>query len=343
MSRRGANAPTGERPEAPQRKHAEDAAHRIVTGDVRALARALTWLEAGDARGASILAEARVARTAARGAWRVGITGTPGGGKSTLADRLVELWRGEGLRVAVLAVDPSSTFTGGAILGDRVRMTRWHDDPGVFVRSMASRGRLGGLADASVAAAALLEMAGYERVLIETVGVGQSEVDVAAACDTTLLVLTPGGGDGIQAVKAGVLEIADVIVVNKRDLPGAQRLRRDLEAAQTLVPLPEEAWRAPVLLTAAHDGEGLKEVAEVIERHRSWRTAREDAEDRARRLARAELAAAVRARTERLLRAHADAWLDEIAAGTLSARAAAERLLPSPERGGDDDAVASEP
>jgi LAO/AO transport system kinase len=320
---------------------ASDLVPAVRGGTPRAVARAISWLEAGDRRGAHLLAALR-RDPAAREAWWVGVTGAPGSGKSTLVDRLVEAWRAQGERVAVLAVDPSSPFSGGALLGDRIRMTRWHDDPGVFVRSMSARGRLGGLAGATVRAAALLEAAGFDRIVIETVGVGQSEVDVAAAADTTVLVLAPGAGDDVQAVKAGVSEVADVLVVHKCDLPGAERLRRDLAAAQALAPARDGAWRAPIVAASAHDGTGLADVVAEVAAHRSWRTAREDRQARRLRRAEAELAAALKARAERLLRARPDAWLAPLVAGEVDAEELVERLLPA---GGIDagDAVPSEP
>jgi len=316
-------------------------ARAVLEGTPRAVARAISWLEAGDRRGAQVLATLRRTR-GEREAWWVGVTGAPGSGKSTLVDKLVEAWRAQGASVAVLAVDPSSPFSGGALLGDRIRMTRWHADPGVFVRSMSARGRLGGLAAATVRAATLLEAAGFDRIVIETVGVGQSEVDVAAAADTTLLVLAPGAGDDVQAVKAGVSEIADVLIVHKCDLPGAERLRRDLAAAQALAPTAEGAWRPPIVLASANDGTGLVDVVAAVAAQRAWREGREDRAARRLRRAEAELTAALQARIERLLRARPDAWLAPLVAGEVDAEQLAERLLPA---GGldADDAVASEP
>jgi LAO/AO transport system kinase len=320
---------------------AADVARAVRDGMPRAVARALSWLEAGDRRGAQVLASLRRERQEAE-AWWVGVTGAPGSGKSTLVDRLVEGWRADGATVAVLAVDPSSPFSGGALLGDRIRMMRWHADPGVFVRSMSARGRLGGLAAATVRAAALLEAAGFRRIVLETVGVGQSEVDVAAAADTTLLVLAPGAGDDVQAVKAGVSEIADVLVVNKDDLPGAARLRRDLAAAQALVPPEGGAWRVPIVSARAQEGTGVAEVLAAVADHRAWRHASEAPQARRLRRAEAELAAALKARAERLLRARTDDWLAPLAAGEVDAEELAERLLPW--TGSEaDDAVASEP
>jgi LAO/AO transport system ATPase len=205
---------------------------RFLAGEARALARGLSWLEAADPRGAALLAAARVATRERATAVRViGLTGAPGAGKSTLADRLIEAWRARGVRVAVLAVDPSSPFSGGALLGDRVRMTRWAGDDGVFVRSMASRGSTGGLAPASLDALSLLAAFGFDVVLLETVGVGQAEVDVAAVADTTVVALAPGQGDDVQAAKAGLMEIADVFALTKADRPEAERLAREVRSA----------------------------------------------------------------------------------------------------------------
>lgn len=313
-------------------------APRVRARDARAIGRALSWLEEGDARGGELLARLRSDGTPQpQQGWRIGVTGAPGGGKSTLVDRLVERWRAAGRRVAVVAVDPSSPFSGGALLGDRIRMTRWHADPEVFVRSMATRGRLGGLADAALRAAALLEAAGFDRIVLETVGVGQSEVDVAAAADTTVVVLTPAGGDDVQAIKAGVMEVADVCLVNKSDLPGADRLRRHLLAAQGHAPASEGAWRPAVVACRADVGDGIDEALAAIDAHRAWRSEREEAPERERRRAQAELAAAVRAHADRRVHEAGDAWVEAVRTGRTTADAAAARLL-----SGGDDAVASD-
>jgi len=197
----------------------------------------------------------------------VGLTGSPGAGKSTLTDRLIEEARRRGERVAVLAVDPSSPFTGGAILGDRIRMMRHHQDQGVYIRSLASRGALGGLAGATVATLALLEAFGFERIFVETVGVGQSEVDIARVADTTVLILTPAAGDAVQAFKAGVMEIADVFVVNKFDLPGGERIVQELKTTLELAAPRPAGWKPPVLTAIAPKAEGIPELFEALEAH----------------------------------------------------------------------------
>ena len=200
----------------------------------------------------------------------VGLTGAPGVGKSTTTSALVTELRRVGKRVGVLAVDPSSPFSGGALLGDRVRMSEHALDDGVYIRSMASRGQLGGLARSTPQAVRVLDAAGCDVVLVETVGVGQSEVQVAGLADTTVVLLAPGMGDGIQAAKAGILEVGDVYVVNKADRDGAQQVRRDLRGMLALAERPEGAWRPPVLATVAARGEGLAELATALEEHLRW-------------------------------------------------------------------------
>jgi LAO/AO transport system kinase len=204
------------------------------------------------------------------GAYTVGLTGAPGAGKSTLTTRVVSVRRAAGDDVAVLAVDPTSPFTGGAILGDRVRMQDHALDSGVYIRSMATRGHLGGLALATPEAVRVLDAVGFDWVLVETVGVGQVEVEIAGAADTTVVVVNPGWGDAVQAAKAGLLEIADVFVVNKADRPGAADARRDLEHMLELASLPDESWRPPVVLAVATSDEGTEDVVAAIEGHRDW-------------------------------------------------------------------------
>ena len=228
-----------------------------------ALARLLTQVESGGPSGRSVAALAYRSGDVAR---TVGITGPPGAGKSTLVDRLIATARAEGVaQLGVLAVDPSSPFTGGAILGDRVRMQDHALDSGVFIRSMASRGHLGGLAVAVPEAIRVLAAAGFPLVLVETVGVGQVEVEVAGATDTTVVVLTPKWGDAVQANKAGLLETADLFVINKADMPGARESRRDLEQMLDLTALAD--WRPPVLETSAATGEGVDALWEAMSRH----------------------------------------------------------------------------
>ncbi|HWJ81327.1 MAG TPA: methylmalonyl Co-A mutase-associated GTPase MeaB [Nocardioides sp.] len=200
----------------------------------------------------------------------VGLTGSPGVGKSTSTNALVGELRRRDLRVAVLAVDPSSPFSGGALLGDRIRMSDHVLDPGVFIRSMAARGHLGGLSWAAPQALRVLDAAGFDVVLVETVGVGQSEVEVAGLADSTVVLLAPGMGDGIQAAKAGILEIGDVYVVNKADREGADKVRRDLRSMLALAERREGAWKPPVLKTTASTGEGVAEVVDALEQHHAW-------------------------------------------------------------------------
>ena len=231
-------------------------------GDRRALARAISAVEEGSPDAQALLAGFSAFAGSAR---RIGITGAPGVGKSTLVSGLVSTIRGEGHMVAVIAVDPSSPLTGGAILGDRIRMQEHVEDPGVYVRSMAGRGHLGGLSAAVPEVADLLDGAGFGMIVIETVGVGQSEVEIMHHADSTVVVVTPGWGDSVQADKAGLLEIGDVFVVNKADRPGAVRARRDLETMLAMG--PRRPWRPPVLETVATDGTGLAGLWESLAAH----------------------------------------------------------------------------
>ena len=236
----------------------------VLEGERRAIARALTSVENG-LPGADRLIDALYPRTGA--AWRIGVTGPPGAGKSTLTDRLVGAFRSRGERVAVVAVDPSSPFTGGALLGDRVRMDRWAEDDDVFVRSLAARGALGGLSEATEAGCDVLDAAGFGVVLVETVGVGQGEVDVAQATDTTVVVLVPESGDAVQAMKAGLMEVADVFCVNKADKPEAGAMVRALRAMLHLrAPGP---WSPPVVKTSALEDEGIGGLVSALDAHRS--------------------------------------------------------------------------
>jgi len=243
-------------------------AERVLAGDVRAIARAISQLEDGDGRAgdAGALVGALFPHTGR--AYLVGVTGVPGGGKSTLVDQLIATIRGAGQTVAVLAVDPTSPFSGGAVLGDRVRMNRHAADGGVFVRSMATRGHLGGVARTTGDAALVLDAAGFDVVLIETVGVGQDEVQIAQTADATVVVLVPGTGDDVQAMKAGIMEIADIFVANKADREGIDRLVQSIEAALSLQPAAEGAWTPPVLKTEATTGRGVAELWDTLGRFR---------------------------------------------------------------------------
>jgi len=244
---------------------AREIAEGVLAGERRAVARAISMVESGspDLPELSTLIYPSTGR-----AHIIGLTGAPGAGKSTLTQHLIQEARGRGLTVGVLAIDPTSPFTGGALLGDRLRMQSHATDPGVFIRSMATRGHLGGLALAAPEAIRVLDASGRDLVMVETVGVGQVEVDVAKAADTTLVVVNPGWGDSIQVAKAGILEIADIFVVNKADRDGADRAVRDLE---TMVGMTsEEGWRVPVIATSAVRQEGVDSLFDDIERHRTY-------------------------------------------------------------------------
>jgi LAO/AO transport system kinase len=235
-------------------------------GDRGALARLLSVVERGGVPAREV---GRLAFPLSGAAYTIGLTGAPGAGKSTLASALIAHVRPLDVEVAVLAIDPSSPFTGGAILGDRVRMQEHTTDPGVFIRSMATRGHLGGLALATPEAVRLLDAAGWRSILIETVGVGQVEVDVAGKADTTVVVLNPGWGDSVQANKAGLMEIADVFVINKADRPGVDDTRRDIEQMLDLSDLSDDAWRPPIVSVVATAGEGVQALWHAVEAHRA--------------------------------------------------------------------------
>ena len=313
-------------------------------GDTAALARAISLVENQRDGFERVLSQlhSRVGRGATH---RIGITGPPGAGKSTLTERLIQHYRARGLKVAVVAVDPTSPFTGGALLGDRIRMESVSLDPGVFIRSMATRGAQGGLATTTEEVADVLEAFGFDRILIETVGVGQTELDVAATAETTVLVLVPESGDGIQTLKAGVMEIAEVYVINKSDRPGADKLKQEVEVMLGIRrgavtggkgrqrAVTADAWDAPVLMTVASKGEGVAELVTALDQHHAYLAGSGKlAERRARRLAartRAVVNRAVRqwvwdeTRAEELLAQR----LADVTGGTRSPYDVAEEIL----------------
>ncbi len=268
----------------------------MLAGDPRAIARAISLIE-DEAASATDLLRAIFPRTGR--AYMIGVTGPPGAGKSTLVDRMTQQLRARGKTVGVVAVDPTSPFSGGAILGDRVRMQAHAGDPGVFIRSMATRGHLGGLARATYEAALVLDASGKDVVLIETVGVGQDEVDIVRTADASVVTLVPGTGDEVQALKAGIMEIADIFVVNKADREGADRTVASIESLLALEAYAPDAWRPPILKTQATSGAGVPELLDTIERFR----ARAGADVMARRRTRSEY---------RLRELLADRFLDHV-------------------------------
>jgi LAO/AO transport system kinase len=301
---------------------------RAREGDPRAVARLVTYVE-NDTNAREVAAALAPYTGKAR---LIGITGSPGVGKSTTTNELVRALRATGKRVGVLAVDPSSPFTGGAILGDRVRMQDHATDPGVYIRSMSSRGHLGGLASATPQAARVLEGAGCDVVLVETVGVGQAEVEVASLADTTLVLLAPGMGDAIQAVKAGILEIADIFVVNKADRDGADSTYRDIQGMLSLGDRAAGQWRPMVLRAVAARNEGIDEIVAAVDKHQAWLTDSGELYRRRRERACAEVEAialgTLRARIGTLRDGTALPELAErVAAGEIDAYAAADQLL----------------
>ena len=235
-------------------------------GDRAALARVLSLLERGDSVAREV---GRLAYQRGGKGYTVGITGAPGAGKSTLTSAVIKHLRVMQMEIAVLAIDPSSPFTGGAILGDRVRMQDHATDPGVFIRSMATRGHLGGLSLSTPEAIRMLDAVGRDWILVETVGVGQVEVEIAGKADTTVVVLNPGWGDSVQANKAGLMEIADIFVINKADRKGVEETRRDIEQMLELSDLPHEAWRPPIVATVGNTGEGVPALWDAIKEHRA--------------------------------------------------------------------------
>src|SRR4051794_4864804 len=303
-------------------------AERLMAGDKRALARAITLVESDAPAGWDLVREIypHTGRAAI-----VGLTGAPGSGKSTLIGALTKLRREADRDIAVLSIDPSSPFTQGALLGDRIRLTEHFLDPGVFIRSMASRGSLGGLSEATLQAALLMDASGKDEVYLETVGVGQAEVDIIDHADTVVLVLMPGSGDSIQALKAGVMEIPDVIVVNKADHPLTDTMVREIRGVLSLG--PKTSWRVPIVRTQAASGEGVEELADRIAEHRQHIVDEGTLEERRRRNLRNEVMELATVRLRRKLEASVkgDAelqeLLDEVVSRRLDPASAATRLL----------------
>ncbi|MFW6448308.1 MAG: methylmalonyl Co-A mutase-associated GTPase MeaB [Halobacteriota archaeon] len=292
----------------------------LCDGDTRALARAITHIEDRAPGYRDLVAELHRRGT---GADVVGVTGSPGSGKSTLVDRLTATYREAGETVGVLAIDPSSPFSGGAVLGDRIRMGSAVGDDGVFVRSMSARGRLGGLSSATADAVKALDAAGMDRIIIETVGAGQNEVDIVRTADTVLVLVPPQSGDTVQMLKAGILEIADIFVVNKADLPGADRIVEELTELIRLDPAVDEGegWEVPIVETVAAEGRGVGDLRGAIADHRRHLTDSGEGEARRRRRYAEELRTIVREELAGLATAEFEArgGLDELAA-TIAAR-----------------------
>src|SRR4051812_6378395 len=308
----------------------EDLAQRLLDGDKRALARAISLVENDDPRGWQLVRDVypKTGRAAI-----MGLTGAPGAGKSTLISALTKLRRAAGREVAVLSIDPSSPFTQGALLGDRIRLTDHFLDPGVFIRSMANRGALGGLSEAALQAALLMDAAGKDDVLLETVGVGQAEVDVIDHADTVVLVLMPGSGDSIQALKAGIMEIPDIIVVNKADHPLTDTMVREIRGVLSLA--PQRGWRVPIVKTQAHRDIGVEALVEHLDAHRAHIEAEGTLSERRRRNLRNEVLALatfrLRRRLEEVLNQDArfQQLLDEVVARRLDPSSAASEVLES--------------
>ena len=305
-------------------------AQRLLDGDRRALARAISLVENDDPAGWALVRE--VYPHTGR-ATVIGVTGAPGAGKSTLIGQLVKNRRAVDRSVAVLSIDPSSPFTHGALLGDRIRLTEHFLDPGVFIRSMANRGALGGLSEASLQAALLMDAAGRDDVFLETVGVGQAEVDIIDHADTVLLVLMPGGGDSVQALKAGIMEIPDIIVVNKADHPMTQTMVREIRGVLSLAPHVKGAWKVPILQTEAVDGTGVDALMEKLVEHRAFIDEQGTLSERRRRNLRSEVLAIATGRMRRRLEHKLtqddtfEGLIDDVVARRLDPASAAAAIL----------------
>ncbi len=304
-------------------------ADRIFAGDANAVARAISKVEDGTSDAADLMKQV-FSRTGR--ALIVGITGAPGAGKSSLVDKLAAHYRSKGERVGIIAVDPSSPFSGGAILGDRIRMQTLSLDKGVFIRSMATRGNLGGLARASVEAVAILDAAGFDKIIVETVGVGQDEIEIAKTADVCVVVLVPGMGDDVQTMKAGIMEIGDVLVINKADRDGVLRTEKELEALLTLSARGDE-WQPPIVKTVAIENKGIEELAVAIQESREFQRNAPASHDRCKAIARWRILELLRERllAETLNGDSTAAKLDQMAAEVASKQrdpySAVEELL----------------
>lgn len=297
---------------------------RFQNRDERALARAISLVEAGSDEGQEAL---RLLRQASSQARIIGLTGSPGSGKSTLTDQLIAQARAQDKSVAVLAVDPSSPYSGGAILGDRIRMMRWHSDSAVYIRSMATRGHLGGLAASTLQVLALVEAYGFDYIFIETVGVGQSEIDIVRVADTTLVVLSPGQGDAVQAFKAGIMEIADIFAINKYDLPGGPRLKREVRAALELAHPSEGDWWPIIQETVASKNEHSDTLFAALGNHYDYLLSSGKLANKRLERSRFEIASLVTQQVRLALAAKEDDFIEAVLKGNISPLAAARQLF----------------
>jgi len=289
----------------------EELIDRVIAGDPKAVARVISKIEDGTPDSPSLMKEIfpRTGR-----ALIVGVTGAPGAGKSSLVDKLAAFYRGRGERVGIIAVDPSSPFSGGAILGDRIRMQKLSLDSGVFIRSMATRGNLGGLARTTVEVVAILDAAGYDKIIVETVGVGQDEIEIAKTADVCVVVLVPGMGDDVQTMKAGIMEIGDVLVINKADREGVLRAEKELAALLSLARRDDD-WEAPVVKTVAIENKGVEELAAAIERFAEFQRQAPAANKRRQAIARWRILELLRERLiAQALNGHSSEKLDSLAA-----------------------------
>lgn len=309
-----------------QRSDIDKLIERFEMGAVAAAARLITMIENGGEEAEWIM-DALFSKV--KGAYRVGFTGPPGAGKSTLVYHLSKVFRGMEREIGIIAVDPTSPFSGGALLGDRIRMQKLSEDPHIFVRSLASRGSLGGISNCTDEVADLLDAFGKDLVLIETVGVGQSELEIAEKTHTVVVILVPESGDGIQAMKAGLMEIGDIFVMNKSDHPDADLAAREIEDTLRLKDVPEDDWRPPVLQTSALEGTGIEEVVTEIENHRRWLERRNLIEEKRHRILRSRVRGAFLDKLERRLwqESNVQKTLDREMDGVYAGRKSPYRLV----------------